>query len=42
MLLQTDGEYLHNVTDDQPIPTNNQSVTTGTISVTTDIKSVAL
>ena len=42
LLQQTDWEHLHNATDDQPIPTDNQSVTTGTISVTIDIKSIAL
>ena len=42
LLRQIDGEHLYNATDDQPIPTDNQSVTTGTISVMTDIKFVAL
>ncbi|PHT70538.1 hypothetical protein T459_25642 [Capsicum annuum] len=42
LLRQTDGEHLHNAIDDQPILTDNQYITTGTIFVMTDIKSVAL
>ncbi|KAF3624372.1 hypothetical protein FXO37_31381 [Capsicum annuum] len=40
-ILQT-GKHLHNATDDKPIPTDNQSVTIGIISVTTDRQFVAL